>query len=72
MTDAQVETLLGEVTGDGSGETSLAADFRISIASAQEKTALLRVGRRWASMWPPPTAMPRTFPFFWSVAVAFT
>lgn len=47
LTDSQVETLLGDVTGDGTGGASLADDFRISIAGAQEKTALLRVGPRW-------------------------
>lgn len=47
LTDAQIETLLGNVTHDGDSQGSLAADFRISIAGAQEKTALLRVGRRW-------------------------
>lgn len=47
LTDKQVETLLGEVTGDGTDDSALAADFRISIAGAQEKTALLRVGQQW-------------------------
>jgi serine/threonine-protein kinase HipA len=47
LSDSQVEALLGEVTGDGAGRTSLSDDFRISIAGAQEKTALLRIGRRW-------------------------
>lgn len=47
LSDNQVETLLGEVTGDGAEGASLADDFRISIAGAQEKTALLRIGRRW-------------------------
>jgi serine/threonine-protein kinase HipA len=47
LTDSQVETLLGDVTGDGSDEGSLVDDFRISIAGAQEKTALLRVGDQW-------------------------
>jgi serine/threonine-protein kinase HipA len=47
LTDSQVETLLGDVTGDGSDEASLVDDFRISIAGAQEKTALLRVGEHW-------------------------
>lgn len=47
LTDTQVETLLGEVTQDGTNESALCADFRISIAGAQEKTALLRVGQRW-------------------------
>jgi serine/threonine-protein kinase HipA len=47
LTDSQVEALLGDVTGDGTEGSSLADDFRISIAGAQEKTALLRVGQRW-------------------------
>jgi serine/threonine-protein kinase HipA len=47
LSDNQVEKLLGEVTGDGAEGASLADDFRISIAGAQEKTALLRIGQRW-------------------------
>ena len=47
LTDNQVETLLAEVTGDGSDESALGADFRISIAGAQEKTALLRLNQQW-------------------------
>ena len=47
LTDAQIEALLHDVTDDASREDSLLADFRISIAGAQEKTALLRVGDRW-------------------------
>ena len=47
LTDAQIEALLHDVTDDASGADSLLADFRISIAGAQEKTALLRVGGRW-------------------------
>ncbi len=47
LTDQQIEALLGEVTSDGTGQPSLTDDFRISIAGAQEKTALLRVGQRW-------------------------
>ena len=47
LTDAQVEALLHDVTDDASAEDSLLADFRISIAGAQEKTALLRVRDRW-------------------------
>ena len=47
LTDAQIEALLHDVTDDASGADSLLADFRISIAGAQEKTALLRVGDRW-------------------------
>ncbi|MBI2771147.1 MAG: type II toxin-antitoxin system HipA family toxin [Burkholderiales bacterium] len=47
LSDAQVEALLRDVTGDGTEADSLLADFRISIAGAQEKTALLRVGNRW-------------------------
>ncbi len=47
LTDAQLETLLGDVTNETLETESLLADFRISIAGAQEKTALLRVGQRW-------------------------
>lgn len=47
LSDSQVEALLGEVTGDDAEGASLADDFRISIAGAQEKTALLRIGQRW-------------------------
>lgn len=47
LTDGQIETLLGDVTHDGTGETSLVDDFRISIAGTQEKTALLRMGEQW-------------------------
>lgn len=47
LTEAQVDTLLADVTGDSGGEGSLADDFRISIAGAQEKTALLRLDGRW-------------------------
>ena len=47
LTDDQIETLLGDVTSDPMGESSLADDFRISIAGAQEKTALLRIGQHW-------------------------
>ena len=47
LTDAQVETLLSGVTDDTPDAGLPWADFRISIAGAQEKTALLRVGNRW-------------------------
>lgn len=47
LTDIQVETLLREVTGDGTEASALVADFRISIAGAQEKTALLKIGGQW-------------------------
>jgi serine/threonine-protein kinase HipA len=47
LTHAQVEGLLGDVTDDGIGPDSLLADFRVSIAGAQEKTALLRLGDTW-------------------------
>lgn len=43
LTDAQVAALLGRVTGGALGADD-ADDFRISIAGAQEKTALLRIG----------------------------
>ncbi len=60
LTDAQIETLLGDVTSDGSANASLADDFRISIAGAQEKTALLRVGGQWQI---PAAATPTTHIF---------
>ena len=47
LTDAQVEKLLIDVDNDAPDEHSPAHDFRISIAGAQEKTALLRVDQRW-------------------------
>ncbi len=39
LSDNQVERLLGEVTGDGAEGATLADDFRISIAGAQEKNS---------------------------------
>ncbi len=47
LTTGQVESLLSDVPGDGSDSDSMLADFRISIAGAQEKTALLRIGDQW-------------------------
>ena len=47
LTDTQVETMLREVTGDGAAASAISADFRISIAGAQEKTALLKIGEQW-------------------------
>ena len=47
LTDADVEILLRDVTDDVPDADSLVADFRISIAGAQEKTALLRIGEQW-------------------------
>jgi serine/threonine-protein kinase HipA len=47
LSDAQLETLLADVSNDAPSDQSPARDFRISIAGAQEKTALLRVGQRW-------------------------
>lgn len=47
LKDRDVETILVSVTSDaplGQGDDD---DFRISIAGAQEKTALLRMGGRW-------------------------
>ncbi|MDP3760713.1 MAG: HipA domain-containing protein [Ramlibacter sp.] len=46
LTEAAVERLLRNVTSGEPAEDE-ADDLRISIAGAQEKTALLRVGRRW-------------------------
>ena len=47
LTDSQIEALVRDVTDDTPDSGSLLADFRISIAGAQEKTALLRMGDRW-------------------------
>ncbi len=53
----QVGSLLGEVTMDGGDATPLLGDLRISIAGAQEKTALMR----WKNSWYLPTgATPTT------------
>jgi serine/threonine-protein kinase HipA len=45
--DAQVERILAAVTSDAPLGPHEQDDFRISIAGAQEKTALLRIGNRW-------------------------
>lgn len=47
LTDAQIESLLVDVTDDSPDAGLPWADFRISIAGAQEKTALLRMGNQW-------------------------
>lgn len=47
LTETQLETFLRDVTNDAPDANSLVADFRISIAGAQEKTALLRIGDCW-------------------------
>ena len=47
LADAQIEKLLRDVPSDEPNTSSLTDDFRISIAGAQEKTALLRIGKRW-------------------------
>lgn len=47
MKDRDVETLLASVTTDAPLGQGDADDFRISIAGAQEKTALLRMGGKW-------------------------
>jgi serine/threonine-protein kinase HipA len=46
MSDAKVERLLGNVTSSELVDDE-SADLRVSIAGAQEKTALLRIGQRW-------------------------
>jgi len=46
LSDAKVERILRNVTSSDLGDEG-AEDLRISIAGAQEKTALLRVGRKW-------------------------
>jgi len=49
LTDEQVEAILRATTSDNplGQRDSSAADFRFSIAGAQEKTALLRFGGAW-------------------------
>ena len=47
LTDTQVEKIIADVDNDTPDEQAIAHDFRISIAGAQEKTALLRIGERW-------------------------
>ena len=47
LTEAQVETLIEDIDNDAPNDDSPARDFRISIAGAQEKTALLRINDRW-------------------------
>ena len=47
LTDGQIEALLKDLTTDANEADSLLADFRISIAGAQEKTALLRIRDQW-------------------------
>ncbi len=47
LTDVQIETLIEDIDNDAPDEQSPGHDFRISIAGAQEKTALLRIGQRW-------------------------
>lgn len=51
LNEAQIETLLrnvpSEMPSDVSSDSPLTNDFRISIAGAQEKTALLRIDKRW-------------------------
>jgi serine/threonine-protein kinase HipA len=47
LSDAQIEAMLRDVRSDTPSQQSPAHDFRISIAGAQEKTALLRLGNRW-------------------------
>lgn len=47
LTDGQIEALLKDLTTDANEADSLLADFRISIAGAQEKTALLRISDQW-------------------------
>jgi serine/threonine-protein kinase HipA len=47
LSDAQIETLLRGINATTLGDHSPGQDFRISIAGAQEKTALLRFRNRW-------------------------
>ena len=47
LTDAQVETLLSNLRDPRFGRDDADREFRISLAGAQEKTALLRHKRQW-------------------------
>jgi serine/threonine-protein kinase HipA len=47
LTEAEVARIIGEIPADGPLDDPLLADFRISIAGVQEKTALLRIGDAW-------------------------
>ncbi len=47
LDDAAVERMLAAVTSDAPLGQREEDDLRLSIAGAQEKTALLRIGRRW-------------------------
>ena len=47
LKDRDVETILASVTSDAPLGQRDGDDFRISIAGAQEKTALLRMGGKW-------------------------
>jgi len=47
LKEGDVETLLASVTSDAPLGQGGQDDFRISIAGAQEKTALLRMGGKW-------------------------
>lgn len=48
LKDADVDAVLRSVTAElPLGQAADSEDFRISIAGAQEKTALLRMGHRW-------------------------
>jgi len=48
LTETDVERILQNVTAEpGLGAADSEEEFRISIAGAQEKTALLRIGKQW-------------------------
>jgi serine/threonine-protein kinase HipA len=47
LTESEVARLIADVPADGPQDDPLLADFRISIAGVQEKTALLRIGDSW-------------------------
>ena len=47
VTEQQIETLLTDMLGAPIGRADESADFRISLAGAQEKTALLRIDGKW-------------------------
>lgn len=47
LSESEVERVLGDLLSGEPSDDPLLADFRVSIAGAQEKTALLRIGDRW-------------------------
>jgi len=75
LTDTEAAAVIDDVLSDGPVDDPLLADFRISIAGAQEKTALLRIGERWhLPLGSTPTTHIIKFPlgFIWSVRADMT